>query len=241
MKINFISSVPFTAPTLAMVLYFATGSAAVGAATDQGVALFNQGRFQEAVPVLEAESKKKPTDGSLHYYLGNAYANLNDHANAVQHYNLAIKSEPNSTAAKYSRMALLNYVGNQPAQAGPPADPDEHKHAQAMVSAVKSIRKQADDRADTHWRPGSRFYQRQQYNNHVDESASNLERLLDSGDGAGGVSLKPEGTNLYVRNYKTPESIYLHHNIKKGLTAAQDKLVFDGKKAPPAPTPKAKK
>jgi tetratricopeptide (TPR) repeat protein len=221
-------------PIIAVCLSLALGSASI-AASDQGVELFNQGRFQEAVPVLEAESKKKPADASLHYYLGNAYGNLNDHARAVQHYNLAIKCEPNSTAAKYSKMALLNYIGNEPAQTAPPPNPDEHAHAQAMVSAVKTIRRQADEHPmnqTSSWGWGrSRYYARPA---NLDQSASNLEQLLDAGEGPSGVSLKPEGTNLYIRNYKTPESIYLRH---KGLSAPQDKLVFDGKK----PAEKAKK
>jgi len=220
-------------PALAIWLSLGTGSAAVASTPDPGVALFNAGRFQEAVPVLEAESKKRPTEATLHYYLGNAYSNLNDHANAVQHYNWAIKCEPNSTAAKYSRMALLNYVGNTPAEAAAPADPEDHAHAKAMVSAVKSIRRQADEHQETSWHRG-RFYARA---NRTDESASNLEQLLDAGESPSGVSLKPEGTNLYVRNYKTPQSIYLQHNMHKGMAAPQDKLVFDDKK----PAAKAKK
>jgi tetratricopeptide (TPR) repeat protein len=204
-------------------------SAPAIAAGDLGVQLFDQGRFQEALPVLAAEAKQRPKDANLQYYLANTCARLNDHASAVQHYNDCIKIDGNSQAAKYSKLALLNYVGNTPANTAQPADPDEHAHAKAMVSAVTSIRKQTDEKDSVH---ALRGYRQSRESKSLNESARNLEELLDSGANAAGVSLKPEGTNLYTRNYKTPESMYLHHTVKKALTAPQDKLVFDEKKKP---------
>lgn len=87
---------------------------------------------------------------------------------------------------------------------------------------------------------GMRNYLDGEHSAQLERSASSLEHLLDAGPNMDGVSLKPEGTNLYIRNYESPKSIFIKPILQKGLTASQDKLILDDL-PPPKPSKQSTK
>ena len=61
---------------------------------DQGVLLFNQGRFAEAVPYLEAATRDHPDSAQAYLYLGRAHLSQGNWRSAIQPLRTAFRLSP---------------------------------------------------------------------------------------------------------------------------------------------------
>ena len=64
------------------------------ASFDQGLALFNQGRFDAAVPYFEDATHENPQFGQAYFYLGRAYISQNKWRAAIQPLRTAFRLSP---------------------------------------------------------------------------------------------------------------------------------------------------
>jgi hypothetical protein len=82
-----------------------------GEALDLGVRLYNSGRYPDAVKILRQAAFLEPGNVRVHYYLANALLATGAKDQAMQEYGMCVWLEPNSDAAKYSRLALNQRLG----------------------------------------------------------------------------------------------------------------------------------
>jgi tetratricopeptide (TPR) repeat protein len=61
---------------------------------DQGMALFNQGRFGEAVPYFEAATRDQPDSAQAYLYLGRAHLSQSNWRAAIQPLRTAFRLAP---------------------------------------------------------------------------------------------------------------------------------------------------
>ena len=61
---------------------------------DQGLALFNQGRFAAAVPYFEAATRDNPNSAQAYLYLGRAYISQSNWRAAIQPLRTAFRLSP---------------------------------------------------------------------------------------------------------------------------------------------------
>ena len=61
---------------------------------DQGLALFNQGRFAAAIPYLEAATRDNPNSAQAYLYLGRAYLSQSNWRAAIQPLRTAFRLSP---------------------------------------------------------------------------------------------------------------------------------------------------
>jgi len=61
---------------------------------DQGMALFNQGRFAEAIPYFEAATRDDPNSAQAYLYLGRAYISQSNWRAAIQPLRTAFRLSP---------------------------------------------------------------------------------------------------------------------------------------------------
>ena len=61
---------------------------------DQGMALFNQGRYSEAVPYFEAATRDDPNSAQAYYYLGRAHLSQSHWRAAIQPLRTAFRLAP---------------------------------------------------------------------------------------------------------------------------------------------------
>jgi tetratricopeptide (TPR) repeat protein len=64
---------------------------------DRGVALFNQGRFAEAVPHFEDATRSSPEFAQAYFYLGRAYVSQSMWRAAIQPLRTAFRLSPRET------------------------------------------------------------------------------------------------------------------------------------------------
>jgi len=67
-----------------------------------GIALFADGKNEEAISHFKMAIKLKPNHTNAHYNLGNALFSMNETEEAISHYKMAIKLKPNYTNAHYN-------------------------------------------------------------------------------------------------------------------------------------------
>ena len=106
-KYNFLSYAFF------LSFFFFTGTARLFAYSE-GVLLFTQNKFKEAIPLLEAEVAAGKAGADVYNYLGLAYAQTGEHKKAVEVFENAMKSpSTNKTIIQYnmgnSYFALKDY------------------------------------------------------------------------------------------------------------------------------------
>ena len=61
---------------------------------DQGLTLFNQGRFAAAIPYLEAATRDNPNSAQAYLYLGRAYISQSNWRAAIQPLRTAFRLSP---------------------------------------------------------------------------------------------------------------------------------------------------
>jgi tetratricopeptide (TPR) repeat protein len=85
---------------LALALVFATSCASLGRYSpaydsfDRGLALFNQGRFDAAIPYFEDATHENPEFGQAYFYLGRAYISQSKWRAAIQPLRAAFRLSP---------------------------------------------------------------------------------------------------------------------------------------------------
>jgi tetratricopeptide (TPR) repeat protein len=72
---------------------------------DHGLALFNQGRFDEAVPYLEDATRKDPEFAQAYFYLGRAYISQSRWRAAIQPLRTAFRLAP-----RESQQEIMNLL-----------------------------------------------------------------------------------------------------------------------------------
>jgi len=83
-----------------LALVLVAGCATVGPWTpgrdsfDQGLALFNQGRFDAAIPYFEDATHENPNFAQAYFYLGRAYVNQSRWRAAIQPLRTAFRLSP---------------------------------------------------------------------------------------------------------------------------------------------------
>jgi len=78
-----------------------------------GLELFHQGRYADALPLLEQALQFAPNDGHLHLCAGIAYASQRQPSQAETHLSKAIWLRPNDALAQYNWACLLHQQGRQ--------------------------------------------------------------------------------------------------------------------------------
>lgn len=72
---------------------------------DQGLSLFNQGRFGEAIPYLEDATREDPEFAEAYFYLGRAYISQSRWRAAIQPLRAAFRLAP-----KESQQEIMNLL-----------------------------------------------------------------------------------------------------------------------------------
>src|SRR5262245_18156067 len=81
--------------TLFLVVTLGSACALVGRSNfDEGLALFNQGRFAAAIPYLEAATYDDPNSARAYFYLGRAYISQSNLRGAIQPLRTAFRLAP---------------------------------------------------------------------------------------------------------------------------------------------------
>jgi tetratricopeptide (TPR) repeat protein len=76
-----------------------------------GLELFHQGRYADALPLLEQALQLAPNDGYLHLCAGIAYASQHQQAQAESHLSKAIWLRPNDALVQYNWACLAHQQG----------------------------------------------------------------------------------------------------------------------------------
>jgi tetratricopeptide (TPR) repeat protein len=97
-----------------------------------GRILVDEGKFDQAIPLLRSALQVQPYYAATHHALGDAFAGKSDFTDAIEHYNAALKADPGNPAIRQRRSeayaasgrweaaaadcdALLNAAPNSPA------------------------------------------------------------------------------------------------------------------------------
>jgi tetratricopeptide (TPR) repeat protein len=72
---------------------------------DRGVTLFNQGRFEAAIPHFQDATREDPDFAPAYFYLGRSYVSLSRWRSAIQPLRAAVRLAPNE--AKGEIMTVL--------------------------------------------------------------------------------------------------------------------------------------
>ncbi len=81
---------------------------------DSGLALFNQGRYEEAAPYFQKAADADPRSGRAYLYLGRCYLNLGRFADAVQPLRAALELSPDDMQNEIFNLVLDAMMGGHP-------------------------------------------------------------------------------------------------------------------------------
>jgi len=96
----------FAAIFLTLAMAMASSCALVGQGNfDQGLALFNQGRFAAAIPYLEDATRDNPNSARAYLYLGRAYISQSNWRAAIQPLRTAFRLSPQD-----SQQEIVNLI-----------------------------------------------------------------------------------------------------------------------------------
>jgi tetratricopeptide (TPR) repeat protein len=96
----------FAAILLTLTMAVASSCALVGQGNfDQGLALFNQGRFAAAIPYLEDATRDNPNSARAYLYLGRAYISQSNWRAAIQPLRTAFRLSPQD-----SQQEIVNLI-----------------------------------------------------------------------------------------------------------------------------------
>jgi len=100
--------VAVTAAALAVTLLAAAGCTTPARIYNQrGVALFNMGRYQEALHQFQMAAQMDLTSPNIHYNLGRAYHELGDTVNAEIGYDHCLALAPSHSKCRHAQVVLL--------------------------------------------------------------------------------------------------------------------------------------
>lgn len=115
--------------------------------TQQGVASFKRGDYNNAIRYLTARARMRPEDAEVYYYLGNCYLQLKQNDQAAHMFSASVRVAPASQAGKYSLTALetLSTLPKTEAPAPPPKaegpDPGQTAASKDSLMSDKALDK----------------------------------------------------------------------------------------------------
>lgn len=119
-------------------------SAAANKSLNEGIALFNSGRYMEALGLFNQAKATDSDNPLLHYYMASALMKLNQKPDAVREYKMTLILEPDGKLAPLCRTALKALGADQSSSsATAPAAP-----APAKISAEKGKNTKANAKGD---------------------------------------------------------------------------------------------
>jgi len=92
-------------------------------ALNEGIALFNKGKYMEALGLFNQAKSTNSDNPMLHYYMASALMKLNQKEDAIREYKMTLLLDPNGRLASYCQTALQSLgAAEAPApKAAPPA------------------------------------------------------------------------------------------------------------------------
>jgi tetratricopeptide (TPR) repeat protein len=118
---------------------------AAGTSYNDGVADYQNGRYQQAVVKLAKATGAEPTNALAHYYLANALVKCGDHQQAVEEYRASLMLDPNGNVSVFCRAALTGYKKPFPTAEEMEKYRGTVGGAGAIRQSLSQIRKQLDD------------------------------------------------------------------------------------------------
>ncbi len=104
--------------------------------TQQGVACFKRGDYNNAIRFLTARARLKPEDAEVYYYLGNCYLQIKQNDQAAHMFSACVRVAPASQAGKYS-LSALETLSTMPKSEPPPPPPKDESPDPAQTAASK--------------------------------------------------------------------------------------------------------
>lgn len=111
---------------------------------NNGIELYNAGKYGQALPVLEAAVRANPYDPAGHYYLGLCYQGLKQSSLARQHFQWVAANSRDQTLRAYAEKAMGSYVppkasGSLSTTAAPSASSSGAAAATASEARAKQL------------------------------------------------------------------------------------------------------
>jgi tetratricopeptide (TPR) repeat protein len=73
---------------------------------DQGVSLFNQGRFEAAIPYFQSTTREDPNFAEAYFYLGRSYISLSRWRSAIQPLRTAFRLAPQEAQGEIMNLLI---------------------------------------------------------------------------------------------------------------------------------------
>jgi len=132
---------------LLAVLCMSSGSAfAASAALNEGIALYNKGKYMESLGVFNQAKSTESDNPTLHYYMASALVKLNLKADAIREYKLTMALDPSGQLGKYSETALKSLEGGESPGAVAAASPS----TKPPTASAKAGTKKASSKKSEH-------------------------------------------------------------------------------------------
>ncbi|HEY9719419.1 MAG TPA: hypothetical protein V6C69_18215 [Trichormus sp.] len=116
---------------LSLAVCSTNGAQAANRYLQQGIEQYNAGHYSEAIGMFGAAEASEFNNPELHYYMANALARMNQKADAIREYKMALTLQPQGRLSDYCQSALRS-LGALPAAAAP-------ANSQAAASAQKTV------------------------------------------------------------------------------------------------------
>lgn len=122
------------------------GKAKTPVKVNEGVALYNQGKYSEALPILLKTIKANPSDPLYHYYLGCCYDRLHSEGSAMGQFMWVSKHSKNQQLKQYAETALHGSSSNSARATSAPAHSDnESQGSDADATAGNTASNDSND------------------------------------------------------------------------------------------------
>ena len=77
-----------------------------GNSFERGVSLFNQGRFEAAIPYFQSATREDPDFGEAYFYLGRSYVSLSRWRSAIQPLRTAFRLAPKEAQGEIMNLLI---------------------------------------------------------------------------------------------------------------------------------------
>ena len=77
-----------------------------GNSFDQGVSLFNEGRFEAAIPYFQSATREEPNFAEAYFYLGRSYVSLSRWRSAIQPLRTAFRLAPQEAQGEIMNLLI---------------------------------------------------------------------------------------------------------------------------------------
>jgi tetratricopeptide (TPR) repeat protein len=132
---------------LALIACIGIAAPVLGATSmyNDGVADYQNGRYQQAVVKLAKATGAEPKNAVAHYYLANALVKCADHQQAAEEYRASLMLDPTGSVSVFCRAALKGYNKPLPTEQEAQSYRGTVGGASAVRQSLSQIRKQLDD------------------------------------------------------------------------------------------------